>query len=347
MRHDLLALTAVRVFYWSAKGPSYRRPASCGACRAKEVWITALLLVLFFSSRALADTFGLGSAGPGNWAILETGANQVSFANQTNITSGSNPSAANLGITSGGKLNTSGTVTIAGTYYKFSTNSQDNSNSTLTINGGTNTASDSLLTSAASAATAAANALSSLSANQSLGTLSASTTINATIAGRNVISLTGINLNGALLTLNSNGQSNVSFVINVSGNLNLGSVQLIGGLAPKDVIFNVTGPNNNIALGNESSGISTDGIFMDINGQVTLTNNNTLNGEIISGNSISLQNNGDVQAIQTVPEASTAACFTLGPLTLVAVMLLHKRFSRRKPAVVRASLDPVEASLAP
>ena len=86
---------------------------------------------------------------------------------------------------------------------------------------------------------------------------------------------------------------------------------------------------------------------MDINGTVTLTNNNTLNGEIISGNSISLQNNGDVQAIQTVPEASTAAFFTLGPLTLVAVMLLHKRFSRRKQTVIRASHGPVEASLAP
>jgi hypothetical protein len=66
---------------------------------------------------ALADTFGLGTAGPGNWGILETGANQVQLSNNTGITvnPGASASEANLGINSGGNLNQSGNVVIQGT----------------------------------------------------------------------------------------------------------------------------------------------------------------------------------------------------------------------------------------
>jgi hypothetical protein len=60
-----------------------------------------------------------------------------------------------------------------------------------------------------------------------------------------------------------------------------------------------------------------------------------VNGEIISGNTITISNGSDVQVVpaETVPEASTAAYFTLGPLSLVAVMLLYRRFSRRKETI--------------
>jgi hypothetical protein len=73
------------------------------------------------------------------------------------------------------------------------------------------------------------------------------------------------------------------------------------------------------------------GIILDVNGSVSLTNNDTLNGEIIAGGNVSLSNNSDVEVVPTVPEPSTTAYFTLGPLSLAAVMLLHRRFSRRKP----------------
>jgi hypothetical protein len=84
---------------------------------------------------------------------------------------------------------------------------------------------------------------------------------------------------------------------------------------------------------------------MDINGSISITNNDTINGELISGEQISLSNNSDVEVVPTVPEASTAACFTLGPLSLAAVMLLHRRFSRRKQIVVRDSHDAPERVL--
>ena len=344
MPRDLLPLVSVQVLLWSGKACSYNIPASCGACRAKGIGIRVLLLVLFCSSSALADTFGLGTAGPGNWGILETGANQVSLSNNTGITvnSGATSSQANLGINSGGKLNQSGTVVVQGTYFKFSTNNSDSITSGFTAVGGTNTTSNTLLTTAASDATAASTTLAGLTPNQTLGTITASTTISAAVPGRNVINVTDINMsNGTTLTLS--GSATQSFVINVTGtsNVNFDNVSLVGGLTAANVIFNVL--NGDVVTDNSPDVVN--GIIMDINGMVSFTNNDTLNGEIISGKAISLSNNSDVEVVPTVPEASTAAYFTLGPLSLAAVMLLHRRFSRRKQTAVRGSHNPAESVL--
>jgi hypothetical protein len=299
---------------------------------AKKLGITAGLLALSSSSPALADTFGLGTAGPGNWGILETGANQVSLSNNTGITvnSGATSSQANLGINSGGKLNQSGNVVVQGTYYKFSGNS-DSTTSGFTAVGGVNTTSNSLLTTAASDATAASSNLAGLAPNQTLGTISTTTTVSATVAGRNVVNVTGISLgNGTTLTLS--GSATQSFVINVTGtgNVTLGNVTLVGGLKASNVIFNVL---NGDTITDNSPDV-VNGTLMDIGGSISITNNDTINGELISGKQINLSNNSDVEVVPTVPEASTTAYFTLGPLSLAAVMLLHRRFSRRKQTIV-------------
>jgi hypothetical protein len=291
----------------------------------------------------LADDFGLGTAGPGNWGILETGTGQVSMANGTNITvnSGATSSQANLGINSGGKLNQSGTVVVQGTYYKFSTNA-DSTTSGFTARGGVNTTSNSTITTAAMQASAASTTLAGLTPNQSLGNITASTTISATVPGRNVVNVTGISLgNGTTLTLS--GSATQSFVINVTGtsNVTFDNISLVGGLTPANVIFNV---ENGDTITDNSPGL-LNGILMDIGGMVSLTNSDTLNGEIISGNAINLSNNSDVEAVPTVPEASTAAYFTLGPLSLIAVMLLYRRFSRRKQIVARDSRNAPERVL--
>src|SRR6516164_3739524 len=100
MLHDLLALQSVPLPHSSGERSWYGKPAVCGARRAKEVGITALLLVLFFSSPALADTFGLGPAGPGNWGILETDGATVSFSSPPigiETGPGGTSEAANLG----------------------------------------------------------------------------------------------------------------------------------------------------------------------------------------------------------------------------------------------------------
>jgi len=139
--------------------------------------------------------------------------------------------------------------------------------------------------------------------------------------------------------LTLSGSSSQSFVINVpNGGISLSnadSIVLTGGLTPANVIFNLTGTGNNIALNNNSV---LNGIVMDLNSTVSLTNSATIEGELISGQNISLSNNAQVEVV--LPEASTVAYFTLGPLTLGSVMLLHRRFSRRKQIVVSSSHDP-------
>jgi len=200
--------------------------------------MTVLLLVLFCGSSALADTFGLGTAGPSNYGVLETGPHTVSFTSNgggISVGPGASASQANLGINSGGNLNTSGTNTIQGTYYKFSTNTGDGIGTGTTIVGGTNTSSNSQLTTAASNAATASSTLSGLTASQTFNNLSGNTTFTA--AGtQTVIQLTGnTNLNNNILTLSGNATQ--SFVINVSGNITLGNVTLIGGLTAANVIF--------------------------------------------------------------------------------------------------------------
>jgi hypothetical protein len=115
---------------------------------------------------------------------------------------------------------------------------------------------------------------------------------------------------------------------------------LAGGLTAANVIINVL---HGDTVTDNSPG-TVNGIIMDINGSVSLTNNDTVNGEIISGNNISLSNNSDVEVVQTVPEASTIAYFTLGPLSLVAVMLVYRRFSRQEREV-RGSRDQPDSVL--
>ena len=345
MPRDLLGLVPVQPLHWSGKRRSYSNPPSCRACRAKEVGIAALLLVLFCSSSALADDFGLGTAGPSNYTILETGTGVVKTNNNNTISftpPGASQSQANLGINSGGSLNSnnSGSPVVQGTYYKFSSNTD-----TGTVVGTTTSGTDvnAKLSQAAVDAINASSSLASLSPSQTFGTVANGATISALSSGRNVIAVT--NLSGPLV-LNSNGFSNVSFVINITPGSNngvkLGSVGLIGTtpILPTNVIFNVVGPNSGIGVSGPGPG---NGIILDVNAlpnasqslDMALSGNSTWNGELIYSQNITLETANDVEAAGNLPEASTTAYFTLGPLSLVAVMLLHRRFSRRKQAVVQ------------
>jgi len=113
------------------------------------------------------------------------------------VNPGANASQANLGIANGGKLNSSATTVIQGAYYMFSNNRGDSIADT-TIVGGTLTGPtiDTTLDAAAAAATGASANLAGLTANQTFtGQITTTTTISATVPGRNVINLeNGINL---------------------------------------------------------------------------------------------------------------------------------------------------------
>jgi hypothetical protein len=301
-------------------------------------------VVLLYSCSALADDFGLGTAGPGNWGILETGtAETVSITSPSGITTfpGGTSAAANLGINSGSKLTGSGGL-IQGTYYKFTGNSDSNTGLTALAGTISSPAGNSIISQAASSAVSASATLAALSADQTFtGQIRQPTIITATVPGRNVISLQdGISLTGSGNTVILSGSSSQSFVINIpNGGISLSatdSIVLAGGLTPANVIFNVSGlTGDTVSVSNNSV---INGIVMDLNNTVNMSNAATINGELIGGNNINMSNNSFVEVV--VPEASTVAYFTLGPLTLVSVMLLHRRFSRRKQIVVSSSHDP-------
>jgi hypothetical protein len=347
MPRDLLALAAVQMLHWSGQGRSWGKPESWGTCRAKDFGITVLLLLFLCSSPVLADTFGLGTAGPSNWGVLETGTGTVSFSGGSSsspsgisVNAGASASQANLGINSGGKLNSASTTVINGTYYMWPGNNDATSGTAFVGGVVTGTAAQSVISAAVSSAQSATVTLGALTATLTAPNLNnpgSSVTITG-VAGRNVVNVPIINLgNGISLTLN--GPATASFVINITGagtngGITLNSSQLLvsGGLSSANVIYNVTGSGANVSA--SGNGDLVDGILMDLNGMESI-NAVSVNGEVISSGNISLSNGGDVQVVETVPEASTTAYFTLGPLSLIAVMLLHRRFSRRKQTVVR------------
>ena len=302
--------------------------------------LAIVLIVLFCRGSALADTFGLGTAGPDNWGILETGTGQVSISGGSSsspagisVNPGAKASNANLGINSGGSLTSAATTVINGTYYKHTGNTGDSVSGTTIVGGTTqSTAGDNTISAAVSSAQTASSNLAGLANTQTppnLNNPSSSVTITG-VAGRNVINVPIISLgNGITLTLS--GPAGASWVVNVtgtggSGGISLGSAKILvgGGVTDTNVILNVTGSAN---VSTNGTGDVFDGIVMDLHGSVTL-NAATVNGEVISNSAISLSNGSDVEV--SGPEPSAAAYFTLGPLSLIAVMGLHHHFSRRK-----------------
>jgi hypothetical protein len=314
----------------------------------KAVETIALLLIWFCGTSALADTFGLGTAGPGNWGVLETGTGQVSFSGGNtwnpsgiSVNTGATGSQANLGINSGGSLNSASTTVINGTYYKHTGNSGDSVAGT-TIVGGTVqnlTPGDTTITQAVATATTASTTLGLLANTQTppnLNNPSSSVTITG-VAGRNVINVPIISL-GNNISLTLSGPAGASWVVNVTGagtnggiTLNASQILVGGGVTDANVILNVIGSGANVTA--SGNGDIVDGILMDLGGMESL-NAVTVNGEVISGGAISLSNGGDVQVVPTgpiVPEPSVAAYFTLGPLSLMAVMLFRMHpFARGK-----------------
>jgi hypothetical protein len=338
---DLLALGEVQELDCAGKRRRHRKTSACRARRPEAVIISTLLLFLFCSVSALADTFGLGTAGPGDWGVLGTANGEVSFGGGTpsspsgiSVNPGASANQANFGINGGGHLTSEAATVINGTYYKHTGNNSDSISGT-NIVGGTISSSvgDIKLRQAATDANNASTALAKLPPTQTPPNLDLPSS-NVTIpggSGRNVIDVPTIDL-GNGITLTFLGPASSSFVVNVIGNgggggitLDAAKILLSGGLTAANVIFNVTGNAPVLVSGN---GVVINGIVMDLHGNEKL-DGATVNGEIILSGDISMVNGGDVEVVPVVPEPSAAAYFTLGPLTLIAVMLLHSYFSGR------------------
>jgi len=220
---------------------------------------------------ASADYIGSELGAAGNWAVLEVGTGSVTMNGGSVV--------GNVGVTGGSFTLTGGTINGSadlGTGVIFTHTGGS-------VTGSINTKFD--LSSAVSAAQGASTAFTALKATQSVanGQINASTIINAlNSGGLNVIDLSGITLNGQVLTLS--GSAGTEFVLNDSGAMTLNTAQIVltGGLSANDVVFNDTGAGSVTITG----GV-VDGTILAPNASVTMASGR-VNGEIIGGSSVTL-----------------------------------------------------------
>jgi hypothetical protein len=182
----------------------------------------------------------LGSAGPGNYAILNIGTGNADVA-----LNGPGTTTGNVGVLSGTLSLASSTPPAVAGNVLLGNGASPNFSAAKQVSGSVLANQNPVLNQARTDAINASSTFAALAPTQSVpgGAIKGSATVSGT-AGVNVLDVSGISLgNGQTLTLN--GPAGSQFVINDSGGLTLnsGRINLAGGLTPSDVVLNFTGTN--------------------------------------------------------------------------------------------------------
>jgi len=271
------------------------------------VWI--LVAILASGSPAQASPIDLGTAGPSFYAVLTLAGDLTS-------------DHTNLGMNSG---TTTGNVGVASKSTTISTFHFDNpgilngnvylgNNATLantgTINGTIFTNQDVKLNQAVTDAQTAAATYGALLAGgcvQCTTLTTINTSSNLTInggAGQNVLHLTDLSLNGAVLTLNA--PATAQFILDVSGTFAVGGgsgagIVLAGGIAPQDVLINYTGTTD---LHTSGPVANIFGIILAEQANIGFSNAH-ITGEVISGGTSVQIVSGSFVTTPPVPEPAS------------------------------------------
>jgi hypothetical protein len=314
---------------WARAGTSTSEQREQEVREMRRLWLGSLLssaLALFGSAvegRAgfVSDT--LGSAGPGNFAILTlngSGDPHLNGPGQTTGNVGVSSGTLHLDGSAGPEVN--GNVLLAPGANISISNPPQVTGSVLTNQN---------LSQANTDALNAAATFAGLAPTQSVpgGAVNGTTTINGGL-GTNVVNLSSLNL-GNNQTLTLNGPAGSQFVVNDSGGftLNSGRINLTGGLTPSDVVFNLAGSSPDVhtsgGLGNESV---INGILLAPNRSIGLSPG-LINGELISGGpSIQLASGASVVQTppgQVVPAPSSVVLMGLGGCVFAAFVLRSRR----------------------
>ena len=260
-------------------------------------------LGLVCPSSCFADPINLGQAG--NLTIFGFDGSTVSFTNPQTQVSGPPGTLPNVGIGPNSSLNASDGV-ISGTLFVDPTATNINQGN-LHVLGGVVTTS---LSGAVSDLLSLSSTSAALTPTQTFGDITGNQTITGN-GGKNVISVSSIQLNGSS-TLTLSGTSSDTFVVNVSGKLALtgtSSIQL-NGVAPNNVLFNVTGSGQDVAFTGKSQG---NGLFLAPNRAVSVTGA-TIDGGIYAGGNIAIVSGAKI--ISGVPEPSSLALASIGLFSL-------------------------------
>ena len=250
----------------------------------------------------------LGSAGSGNWTVLQIGTGKIDMSNPAGLAAG------NIGVYAGGKLQSSGPDVIG--------NLSLGTGSTATFSGGANVtgstfqnaAAHTLLNQARSDAIAAAGAAKLLSGT----TIAAGITSDQTLSP-GVYFLPKIDLNsGETLTLS--GSVLDSFVFNISDDfkLNGSDIVLTGGLLEENVLFNYYGTHD-VSFSGGGNSSELHGIILSLGNKVSLSPGLVV-GEIISDMDISIVSGAQVNSPPpSVPETSSTLLLSCIGLVLLAL----------------------------
>jgi hypothetical protein len=279
---------------------------------ANSIWIVfaSLFLCLFgavpgFATDGIYTKFGLdlGYAGrigymggtTPHWAIYVYGAG--TSGNRFNALDISGQSGVDGNVALAGVFSTmtmSGSALINGDVYRQTTATISRSgsamitgseNSSNSINSDLNGGVNSLKTVSNMAAGLTATAGSPTSIN--LGGGHTAFYSNNPFAGKYVMNLSNFVMGGGS-TLTLNGAAGSAFVLNISGQFNIGGaskIVLMGGLTPSDVLFNVRGSNSTFTINGDSIFNGTLLAYNSSGAQRTLTisgHNTVVNGEVIA-----------------------------------------------------------------
>jgi hypothetical protein len=307
----------------------------------------AIAVLLAAGATSSADSIiDLGAAS--NYAILFEGGgnNTLQITNVTTNTAGTGAGQGggigNIGVGGTGKATVSGPSTVGGSIgFSASNTGQFSSNNASNVINGVSPGTANFNVAAVASALNTVNAL-----NTTLGALAgtnvsvnSNTTINASAgtfsaAGTgytniSVFHVTSFSLNnGQNLTINGDGIHSV--VLDFTSNTNFhGNVVLTGGLTPDQVVFNFVGGSaltggptldlNNGGGSPSNSSYLSQGIFLDPNGPVSVTNSN-VRGRIFGGDSHDFQyvSGSNVTAPPApLPSSASAGMVLLGGLALI------------------------------
>ena len=292
----------------------------CGAGVAVVAAVTILLVII----PAQAAFVELGAAG--FFTVLST--DQGTQGANIDIGSAATTISGNVGL-GPDSFGTAEKATINGNLYVDST-STTSIHPDLLVHG--NTFTNQNLSSPVSDAFAASNFFHSLAPNQTYGNITGNFTFSGG-PGRNVISLSSVNTQD---TLTISGSASSQFVFNITNGfiLNGGIIQLTGGVAADNVLFNLVGIGNGATIDKPVG--NAVGIFLAPLGDIIL-DKATLEGAIIGGGGGNrLTVHSGARLIGVIPEPPT---YLAGLLAIAVLLLSHAKllFVRKKTSRVDAT----------
>jgi hypothetical protein len=260
--------------------------------------------------------FSLGEAA--NYAVLFEGAGKNTLQ-VTNVTAN-----GNIGVGNTGLMTLSGPSTVNGSiaFSAANTGQLANNNSNNVVTGGVSYGSTDVTTAlnTANALNATLGAESGTSIN-----INGNTTINASsgvldASGNRVFTVTGFNTtNNNVLTINGDAAGD-SVVLNFTGNVNFNNQVVLNGISADQVLYNLVGGSGltggpTLQINNNASSNlgMVQGIFLDPNGAISVTNANVL-GRVIGGDTHDFQDvsGTTITAPAGVPEPSTMTLLLSG-----------------------------------